>query len=123
MRIGFDGKVLSARAGGIGISAMNLVRSCIRETATTGIPMEFVNFTSPRTCLGRVQGTNCEVDERFRRVDSNLLRLKFCIPRGLRAQRIDVFQGFDHLGVPMLTKVGRYVASIRDMVPLLWPQW
>jgi len=23
----------------------------------------------------------------------------------------------------MLTKVGRYVATIHNMVPLLWPQW
>jgi hypothetical protein len=80
MRIGFGGKVLSARAGGIGTSAMNLVRSCIREAATTGIPMEFVIFAGPRTCLDGVQGTNCEVDERFRRVDSSLLRFIFCIP-------------------------------------------
>jgi glycosyltransferase involved in cell wall biosynthesis len=123
MRIGIDGKVMSSYAGGIGTSAFNLVRSCIREAVKTDPPVEFVIFTGPHTCLDGVQGPNCQVDERFRHIESSLLRLMFCIPRGLRAQRIDVFHGFDHLGVPLFAKVGRYVATIHDMIPLLWPQW
>jgi glycosyltransferase involved in cell wall biosynthesis len=123
MRIGIDGKVMSSQAGGIGTSAFNLVRSCVHEAAKTYPQLEFVIFTGPHTCLDGVQWTNCKVDERFRRIESSLLRLLFCIPRGLRAQRIDVFHGFDHLGVPMFAKVGRYVATIHDMIPLLWPQW
>jgi glycosyltransferase involved in cell wall biosynthesis len=123
MRIAFDGKVLSARAGGIGTSAMNLVRSCIQTAATTHAQVEFVIFTGPQTQWDGLQGSNWRLDTRFRRVESSLLRLLFYIPQGLKAQRIDVFHGFDHLGVPLFAKVGRYVATIHDMIPLLWPQW
>jgi glycosyltransferase involved in cell wall biosynthesis len=123
MRIGFDGKVLSSQAGGIGTSGFNLVRSCVLEAAKTYPQLEFVIFTGPHTCLDGVQGTNWRVDERFRHIESSLLRLLLYIPRGLRAQRIDVFHGFDHIGVPLFAKVGRYVATIHDMVPLIWPQW
>jgi glycosyltransferase involved in cell wall biosynthesis len=123
MRIGFDGKVLSARAGGIGTSAMNLVRSCIHVAATTHTQLEFVIFTGPRTQLDGLEGSNWRVDTRFHGVESSVLRLLFYIPQGLKAQRIDVFHGFDHLGVPLFAKVGRYVATIHDMIPLLWPQW
>jgi glycosyltransferase involved in cell wall biosynthesis len=123
MRIGIDGKVLSSRAGGIGTSALNLVRSCVCEAATHYPQLEFVIFTGPQTCLDAVQGTNWWVDERFRHIESSLLRLLFYLPRGLKAQHIDVFHGFDHLGVPLFAKIGRYVATIHDMIPLLRPQW
>jgi glycosyltransferase involved in cell wall biosynthesis len=123
MRIGIDGKVISSRAGGIGTSAFNLVRSCLRTAATHYPQLEFVIFTGPHTCLEGIQGTPCTIDERFLGIESSLLRLLFCIPRGLRAQRIDIFHGLDHLGVPLFAKVGRYVATIHDMIPLLWPQW
>jgi glycosyltransferase involved in cell wall biosynthesis len=123
MRIGIDGKVLSSHAGGIGTSALNLVRSCVCEAAKRYPQLEFVIFTGPQTCLDGVQGTNWWVDERFRHIESSLLRLLFYIPRGLKAQHIDVFHGFDHLGAPLFAKVGRYVATIHDMIPLLWPQW
>lgn len=123
MRIGFDGKVLSARAGGIGTSAMNLVRSCIEAAAITQPQVEFIIFTGPQTCLNDLQGNNWAIDSRFRGVESSLLRLLFYIPKGLKAQHIEVFHGFDHLGVPLFTKVGRYVATIHDMIPLLRPQW
>jgi glycosyltransferase involved in cell wall biosynthesis len=123
MRIGIDGKVMSSRAGGIGTSAFNLVRSCLRVAADCYPQLEFVIFTGPRTRLEGIHGANCTVDERFRDIESSLLRLLFFIPRGLRAQRIDVFHGLDHIGVPLFGKVGRYVATIHDMIPLLWPQW
>src|SRR5262245_21937488 len=122
MRIGIDGKVISSRAGGIGTSAFNLLRSCVRQAAQHYPQWEFVIFTGPRTCLDGVPGTNWRVDERFRHIESSLLRLLFYIPRELRAQGIDVFHGFDHIGVPLVAKVGRYVATIHDMIPLLWPQ-
>jgi glycosyltransferase involved in cell wall biosynthesis len=123
MRIGIDGKVISSHAGGIGTSAFNLVRSCICEAAKNYPQLEFVIFTGPHTCLDGVQGTNWRIDARFRHIESSLLRLLFYIPRGLRAQGIDVFHGFDHIGVPLVAKVGRYVATIHDMIPLIWPQW
>jgi glycosyltransferase involved in cell wall biosynthesis len=123
MRIGIDGKVMSSCAGGIGTSAMNLVRSCIHGAATTHPQVEFVIFSGPQTCLDGLQGSNWRVDTRFRGVESSLLRLLFYIPKGLKAQHIDVFHGFDHLGVPLFTKVGRYVATIHDMIPLILPQW
>src|SRR5262245_52089757 len=123
MRIGIDGKVISSRAGGIGTSAFNLVRSCLRRAAAVYPQMEFVIFTGPRTSLEDIQGTNCTIDTRFQGIESSLLRLLLFIPRGLRAQHIDLFHGLDHLGVPPFGKVGRYVATIHDMIPLLWPQW
>jgi glycosyltransferase involved in cell wall biosynthesis len=123
MRIGIDGKVISSRAGGIGTSAFNLVRSCLRTAADHYPQMEFVIFTGPHTSLEGIHGTNCTVDERFQGVESSLLRLLWFIPRGLRAQRIDIFHGLDHIGVPLFARVGRYVATVHDMIPLLWPQW
>lgn len=123
MRIGIDGKVISSKAGGIGTSAFNLVRSCIREAEKRYPQMAFVIFTGPQTCLDGIYGDNWEVDERFRGVESSVLRLLFYIPRGLRAQHIDVFHGLDHIGVPLFAKVGRYVATIHDMIPLRWPQF
>jgi glycosyltransferase involved in cell wall biosynthesis len=123
MRIGIDGKVISPRAGGIGTSAFNLVRSCLRTAADHYPQMEFVIFTGPHTCSEGIYGTNCIIDKRFRRIESSLLRLLLCIPRGLRTQHIDIFHGFDHIGVPLFAKVGRYVATVHDMIPLLWPQW
>jgi glycosyltransferase involved in cell wall biosynthesis len=123
MRIGIDGKVISPRAGGIGTSAFNLVRSCLRTAADHYPQMEFVIFTGPHTCSEGIYGTNCTIDKRFRRIESSLLRLLLFIPRGLRTQHIDIFHGFDHIGVPLFAKVGRYVATIHDMIPLLWPQW
>jgi glycosyltransferase involved in cell wall biosynthesis len=122
MRIGIDGKVISSRAGGIGTSALNLVRSCICEAAKKYPQWEFVIFIGPHTCLAGVPTGNWRVDESFQHIDSSLMRLLFYIPRGLRAQRIDVFHGFDHIGVPLFAKIGRYVATIHDLIPLRWPQ-
>jgi glycosyltransferase involved in cell wall biosynthesis len=122
MRIGIDGKVISSQAGGIGTSAFNLVRSCVHAAAQKYPQMEFVIFTGPQTSLSGVQGTNWRADGRFQHIDSSLLRLLFCIPRGLRAHHIDVFHGLDHLGVPLLAKGGRYIATIHDMIPLIWPR-
>jgi glycosyltransferase involved in cell wall biosynthesis len=123
MRIGIDGKVISSQAGGIGTSAFNLVRSCLREAEKCYPQMAFVIFTGPQTCLQGIHGGNWRADERFRSVESSFLRLLFHIPRGLRAQHIDVFHGLDHIGVPLFRKVGRYVATIHDLIPLLWPQF
>jgi glycosyltransferase involved in cell wall biosynthesis len=123
IRIGIDGKVISSQAGGIGTSAFNLVRSCLRAAADRYPQMEFVIFTGRHTCSGVIQGANCTIDRHFQTVESSLLRLLLFIPRGLRAQHIDLFHGLDHLGVPLFAKVGRYVATVHDMIPLLWPQW
>lgn len=123
MRIGIDGKVISSRAGGIGTSAFNLVRSCLRMAAEHYPQMEFVIFTGPHTCSEGILGTNCIIDTRFQGIESSLLRLLLFIPRGLRTHHIDLFHGLDHIGVPLFAKVGRYVATVHDMIPLLWPQW
>jgi glycosyltransferase involved in cell wall biosynthesis len=123
MRIGIDGKVISSRAGGIGTSAFNLLRTCVHMAEERYPEMAFVIFTGPQTCLDGIQGDNWRVDERFRGIESSILRLLFYIPRGLRAQHIDVFHGLDHIGVPLFTKVGRYVVTIHDMIPLVRPQF
>jgi glycosyltransferase involved in cell wall biosynthesis len=123
MRIGIDGKVISSKAGGIGTSAFSLVRSCIREAEKRYPRMAFVIFTGPQTCLDGIYGGNWKADERFHDVGSSVVRLLFYIPRGLRAQHIDVFHGLDHIGVPLFGKVGRYVATIHDMIPLIRPQF
>jgi glycosyltransferase involved in cell wall biosynthesis len=123
MRIGIDGKVISSQAGGIGTSAFNVVQSCVREAAQHYPQLEFVIFTGPHTCLDGVQGPNWRADERFGHIESSLLRLLYYIPKGLRAQGIDVFHGFDHIGVPLFAKVGRYVATVHDIIPLIRPQW
>jgi len=121
-RSGIDGKVISPKAGGIGTSAFNSVRSCVREAEKHYPQMAFVIFTGPQTCLNGIPGDNWRVDERFRGIKS-VLRLLFYIPQGLRAQHIGVFHGLDHIGVPLFAKVGRYVATIHDMIPLIWPQF
>ena len=123
MRIAIDGKVISSQAGGIGTSAFHLVRSCIHEAEKRYPQMTFVIFTGPRTCLDGIDGGNWSVDERFQAIDSSLLRLLYYIPRGLKAQKVDVFHGLDHIGVPLFSKVGRYVVTIHDVIPLLWPQF
>jgi hypothetical protein len=64
MRIGIDGKVMSSHAGGIGTSALNLARSCVREAGKTYPQLEFVIFTGPHTCLDGIEGINWTVDER-----------------------------------------------------------
>jgi glycosyltransferase involved in cell wall biosynthesis len=102
---------------------LNLVRSCLRIAAERYPQMEFVIFTGPHTCSEGIQGTNCTIDTRFVGIESSILRLLLFIPRGLRVQHIDLFHGLDHIGVPLFAKVGRYVATIHDMIPLLWPQW
>lgn len=57
MRIGLDGKVTTSRAEGIGTSACNLVRSCLRTAADHYPQMKFVIFTGPHTCLDGIQRT------------------------------------------------------------------
>ena len=123
MRIGIDGKVISSKAGGIGTSAFNLVRSCIHEAETRYPQMTFVIFAGPQTCLDGIHANNWSVDARFQGIESSLLRLIFYIPRGLRRRQIDVFHGLDHIGVPLFSKVGRYVVTIHDVIPLIWPQF
>jgi hypothetical protein len=104
MRIGIDGKVIASLAGGIGTSAFNVVQFCVREAAQHYPQLEFVIFTGPHTRLDGIQGTNWRIDERFRHIESSLLRQLYYIPKGLRAQGIDVFHGFDHIGVPLFAK-------------------
>jgi glycosyltransferase involved in cell wall biosynthesis len=123
MRIGIDGKVMSCYAGGIRTSAMNLVRSYIHAAATTHPQVEVFIFSGLQTRLDGLYGSNGRVDTRFRGMDSSLLQRLFYVPKGPKAQHIDVFHGLDHLGVPLLTKDGRYVATIHDMIPLILPQW
>jgi glycosyltransferase involved in cell wall biosynthesis len=123
MRIGIDAKVMSLQAGGIGRSALNLVRSCIREAEKRYPAMEFVLFSGPQTCLDGLQGANWRVDHRFRTINSSFIRLLFCMPIALREQRIDLFHGLDHLGIPLTRKVGTHIAAIHDVIPLLWPRF
>jgi glycosyltransferase involved in cell wall biosynthesis len=123
MRIGIDAKVMSLQAGGTGRAALNLVRSCLQEAEKHYPAMEFVLFTGPRTSLDGLQGPNWRVDRRFHAIDSSLMRLLFYIPTALREQRIDLFHGLDHIGIPLTRKVGTYITAIHDVIPLLWPRF
>ena len=123
VRIGIDGKVIFLRAGGIGRSASNLLRACLREAERSYPGMEFVIFTGPETSLDGLHGVNVRVSDRFRGVKSSLLRSLFCMPVGLRTERIDVFHGLDQLGIPLFTRGAKYVVTIHDVIPLILPQF
>ena len=121
MRIGFEGKVLTAQAGGTGRYAINLLRALLAAPSATASDIEFVIFTGPQTTQELLHGFAGRYRERFLAAKSSLLRALALIPAALRRERIDVFHGLDHVAIPLVGKRGQYVASIHDVIPLKFP--
>jgi hypothetical protein len=96
MRIGFEGKVLTAQAGGTGRYAINLLRALLAAPAATASDIEFVIFTGPQTTQEIVHGFSGCYRERFLAAKSSLIRALALIPVALRREHIDVFHGLDH---------------------------
>ena len=122
MRIGLDGKVLTLRAGGIGRYSINLTRALLAAAAEHRPDLEFVIFTGPRTSRAVMEELGGACDECHLGAKSSLLRSVALIPVALRRQRIDLFHGIDHVGIPLAGKTGKYVVTIHDVIPLILPQ-
>jgi glycosyltransferase involved in cell wall biosynthesis len=121
MRIGFEGKVLTAQAGGTGRYAINLLRALLAAPSAAASDFEFVIFTGPQTTPELLRGFAGRYREQFLAAKSSLIRALALIPAALRRERIDVFHGLDHVAIPLVGKHGRYVASIHDVIPLKFP--
>ena len=122
VRIGFDGKVLTLRAGGTGRYSINLMRAMLAAAAEYRPELEFVVFTGPRTSRAVMEEFGGACDECHLGAKSSLLRSLAQVPAALRRQRIDVFHGIDHVGIPFTGKTGKYVVTIHDVIPLILPR-
>jgi len=121
LRIGIEAKVLTVRAGGIGRYAMQLVQALLAVSTATPARVEFVLFTGPQTSrpfLSLSAGTYREYGSP---VQSSVWRALYTTPVGIVRQGIDVFHGLDHVGLPPFSKRSRYVVTIYDVIPLLFP--
>ncbi len=121
LRIGIEGKVLTPRAGGIGRYAMHLVHALLTAATARGAAVEFILFTGPqtsRTCLPPDHGM---YREHRGMLHSSVGRALLTTPLGIVRQGIDVFHGFDHVGLPPFFKRSRYVVTIHDIIPVLLP--
>jgi glycosyltransferase involved in cell wall biosynthesis len=121
MRIGFEGRVMTPRIGGIGRYAMQLIDALLSLSAQECADLEFVIFTAPQTDRALPAGSRARVCARFRRFKSTLLRSAVLLPAGVRWEHIDVFHGLDQSGIPLFFKGGKYVVTIHDVIPLALP--
>lgn len=122
MRVGFEGKVLTAHAGGTGRYAINLLRALLTTARPTGLSnLELIIFTGPQTTPGILKNLDGSYLERFLPVKSSLMRSLVLLPAALRRERIDLFHGLDHMAIPLRGKQGKYVASLHDVIPLKFP--
>jgi len=121
MRIGIEGKVLGWHGSGIGRYATSLTRALLREAVGRDKDCTFVIFTGPQTsqdALKGCQGAYYQHDVPFK---SSLLRSLISLPLALRREHIDVLHGLDHIGIPLVGRYSRYVATIHHVIPLLFP--
>jgi glycosyltransferase involved in cell wall biosynthesis len=121
MRIGFEGKVLTPRIGGIGRYAINLIEALLALSDLQGAGLELVIFTAPQTDRGLQCGLSVRICERFRRIKSTLLRSSVLLPVGIMLEQVDVFHGLDQSGIPLFFRTGRYIVTIHDVIPLVLP--
>jgi glycosyltransferase involved in cell wall biosynthesis len=122
VRIGLDGKVLTLSAGGTGRYSINLMRAMLAAAGEYRPELEFVIFTGPRTSRAVMKEFDGACDECYLGAKSSLLRSLALIPPALRRQRIDVFHGIDHVGIPFAGRTGKYVVTIHDVIPLILPR-
>jgi glycosyltransferase involved in cell wall biosynthesis len=123
MRVGLEAKVVSPRAGGIGRYAASLMRSMFRVENPGPDRIDYVLFTGPQTDRAMVDGLGGRCAERYSHVKSSLLRSLVSLPAGIARERLDVFHGFDHVGLPVVSGRCRCVVTIHDIIPLSHPQW
>jgi glycosyltransferase involved in cell wall biosynthesis len=121
MRIGFEGKVLTRRIGGIGRYAIHLLEALLSLSSQQHPDLEFVIFTAPQTDREILREVGTETSECFRGIKSTLLRSSVLLPVGVRWERIEVFHGLDQSGIPLFFKAGKYVVTIHDVIPLVLP--
>jgi glycosyltransferase involved in cell wall biosynthesis len=121
MRIGFEGKVLTRRIGGIGRYAIHLLEALLSLSSQQHPELEFVVFTAPQTDREILRGVGAETCERFRGIKSTLLRSSVLLPVGALCEGIDVFHGLDQSGIPLFFKVGKYIVTVHDVIPLGLP--
>lgn len=121
MRIGIEGKVLTRQIGGIGRCAINLLNSLVSVAAREWPELEFVIFTGPQTDLTLLKELNVAASHRLRRVGSSLLRSSVGLPVGVLLERLDIFHGLDESGIPLFCKRRKYVVTIHDVIPLMFP--
>jgi glycosyltransferase involved in cell wall biosynthesis len=121
LRIGIEAKVLTVRAGGIGRYAMQLVQALLAVSTVTPSGVEFVLFTGPQTSRPFLSLSAGMYREYGSPVQSSVWRALCTTPVGIVRQGIDVFHGLDHVGLPPFSKRSRYVVTIYDVIPLLFP--
>jgi glycosyltransferase involved in cell wall biosynthesis len=80
-----------------------------------------VIFTAPQTDCRLLEGAQVKLCERFRRIKSTLLRSSVLLPAGVWCEHIDVFHGLDQSGIPLFVKMGKYIVTIHDVIPLILP--
>lgn len=122
VRIGLDGKVLTLRAGGTGRYSINLTRAMLAAAPAYRPKLEFIIFTGPRTSRAVMEEFGGACDECYLGAKSSLLRSLVQVPVALRRQRIDVFHGIDHVGIPLVGRTGKCVVTIHDVIPLILPR-
>jgi len=122
LRVGIEAKVLTVRAGGIGRYAMQLVQALLAVSTATPSGVEFVLFTGPQTSRPFLSLSPGLYREYGSPVQSSVWRALYTTPAGIVRQGIDVFHGLDHVGLPPFSKRSKYVVTIYDVIPLLFPQ-
>ncbi len=120
MRIGLEGRVLTPRIGGIGRYAINLLEA-LALSAPKPEDLELVIFTAPQTHRHFLRGSQVRACERFRRIKSTLLRSSVLLPAGMMLEHLDLFHGLDQSGIPLFLKMGKYIVTIHDVIPMVLP--
>jgi glycosyltransferase involved in cell wall biosynthesis len=121
MRIGFDGRVLTRRIGGIGRYAIHLIEALLALSAQKCANLELVIFTAPQMERALVEGSGAHLCERYRRIKSTLLRSSALLPAGIVLEHLDLFHGLDQSGIPLFFKAGKYIVTVHDVIPLVLP--
>jgi glycosyltransferase involved in cell wall biosynthesis len=120
LRVGIDGKALSLKVGGIGRYAINLVGS-LAKILDNEPGVEIVLFPGPRGGSEFSVNHHVSVSNRLARIDSSVIRSLLGFPFILEKEKIDVFHGLHHAGLPLFNKRGKFVITIHDMIYSIHP--